>query len=103
MAKVKITVVKKANNKDLYGNNPPAEFTREPECPRLEVGQEFLFDNLDVCPSDLCAWAFSDIYRDIVHLYLGGDFPWMKEKGTAVSCCTDGSRPVFFKLERLED
>jgi len=27
----------------------------------------------------------------------------MKEKGVVISCCTDGLRPVIFKLERIED
>ena len=103
MAKVKITVVKKLNNKDLFGNNPPAECTAEPECHELEVGQEFMVEGLVKCPPGLCAWAFSDIYRDIAHLFLGGDYPWMKEKGAILSSCTDGCNPVIFKLERIED
>jgi uncharacterized repeat protein (TIGR04076 family) len=48
-----------------------------------------------------CSWAWADIQRDVVHLALGGDFPWIKEKGIGISCCTDGLRPVIFKLERL--
>jgi len=51
----------------------------------------------------LCSWAFADIQRDITLLRLGGNFPWMKEKGTILSCCTDGVRPVTFKLERIDD
>ena len=31
MAKVKITVVKKVNNKDMFGDNPPFNFTVVPE------------------------------------------------------------------------
>jgi len=103
MAKVKITVVKKVNNKDLFGDTPPAECIAEPECPAVELGQEFVVKELPECPTGFCAWAFSDIYRDIVHLFFGGDYPWMKEKGVVLSCCTDGCRPVIFKLERLED
>jgi len=34
-------------------------------------------------------------------LAFGGDFPWFKEKGIAISCCSDGLRPVVFKLERI--
>jgi uncharacterized repeat protein (TIGR04076 family) len=102
MAKVKITVVKKVNNKDMFGNKPPVEFTLAPECNRLEVGQEFISDE-GMCPAGLCAWAFADIQRDITHLRFGGDFPWMKKKGTALASCTDGVRPVIFKLERIEE
>ena len=102
MAKVKITVVKKVNNKDMFGDNPPVGFTAVPECDRVELGQEFISDE-GKCPPGFCSWAFADIQRDITHLRLGGDFPWIKEKGTILSCCTDGVRPVVFKLERIED
>jgi len=102
VAKVKITVVKKVNNKDLFGDNPPVGFTAAPECDRLEEGQVFISDE-GSCPPGFCNWAFADIQRDIIHLRLGGDFPWIKEKGTMLACCTDGVRPVIFKLERMED
>jgi len=102
MAKVKITVVKKVNNKDMFGDNPPLGFTAVPECDRLEVGQEFISEECS-CPPGFCYWAFADIQRDIVHLLFGGSYPWMKEKGVALACCTDGVRPVIFKLERIED
>ena len=102
MAKVKITVVKKLHNKDIFGDNPPLGFTAVPECDKLEVGQEFVLDSPS-CPPDFCNWAYADIQRDIVHIFFGGDYPWIKERGAALSCCTDGVRPVFFKLERIED
>ena len=102
MANVKITVVKKIHNKDMFGDNPPLGFTAVPECDKLEVGQEFISEE-GSCPPGFCAWAFADIQRDIIHLRLGGDFPWIKEKGATLSSCTDGVRPVIFKLERIED
>ena len=104
MAKVKVTVVKKVDMRDLYGDNPPAAFEESltPECERFKEGQEFIFDSL-TCPPDFCNWAFADIQRDIVHIMFGGYYPWMKEKGVAISCCTDGFRPVVFRLERIED
>ncbi len=102
MAKVKITVVKKINNKDMFGDNPPAESTASPECDYLEVRQEFMSEDA-ACPPGFCDWAFADIQRDIVHLLFGGSYPWMKEKGVVLSSCTDGVRPVIFKLERIED
>jgi len=101
MARVKITVVKKLNNKDMFGDNPPLTPTSVPECNRLEVGQEFVSDG--DFPAGFCPWAYADIQRDITHLRFGGDFPWIKEKGAILSCCTDGVRPVIFKLERIED
>ena len=106
MAKVKITVVKKVNNKDLFGENPPAAFDENritPECSKFSEGQEFVLDAPNYCPPDFCAWAYADIQRDIVHILLGGDCHWIKEKGVAITCCTDGLRPVIFKIERIED
>jgi uncharacterized repeat protein (TIGR04076 family) len=100
MADVKISVVKKLNYHELFGPNPPAGFTGATECDRLEVGQEFISEEGGF-PTGFCAWAFADIQRDVSHLRLGGDYPWAKEKGSMVSCCTDGFRPVIFKLERL--
>jgi uncharacterized repeat protein (TIGR04076 family) len=101
MPGVKITVVKKVNNRDMFGDNPPLGFSAAPECDRLQLGQEFISER-GVCPQGFCSWAFADIQRDIVHLMLNGDFPWMTQKGTALSCCTDGVRPVIFKLERID-
>ena len=102
MPQIKITVVKNVNNKDMFGDNPPVAFTATPECDRVEMGQEFI-SNQGECPPGFCSWAFADIQRDITHLRLGGDFPWIKDEGAMLSCCTDGVRPVIFKLERIED
>ena len=105
MPKAKITVVKKVSAKDLYGDNPPAAYDEEmvtAECNRFTEGQEFDVDSPN-CPSGFCNWAFADIQRDLIHILFGGYYPWMKEKGVAISCCTDGLRPVIFKLESIED
>jgi len=100
MANVKITVVKKLSNTDLFGKNPPLHFTGMGECDRVQLGQEFISEE-GRFPEGFCAWAYADIQRDITHLRLGGDFPWFKEKGATLACCTDGARPVVFKLERM--
>jgi len=52
MAKAKITVIKKLNLKDLYGDKPPAAYDEgriTAECNRFEVGQEFRVDSHN-CP-----------------------------------------------------
>ena len=105
MPRAKITVVKRINMKDLYGESLPAacdESKVTPECQRFHVGQEFIVDSHN-CPPDFCNWAFADIQRDLVHILYGGYYPWMKEKGVALTCCTDGFRPVVFRIERIED
>jgi len=49
----------------------------------------------------LCSWAWCDIHKYVVTLARGGNFLGVKP-GIFVTCCTDGFRPVFFKLKRIE-
>ena len=103
MPKVKISVIKMLNTNELFGKNPPvhaAEVSYAPVCPKLKEGQEFLADF--TCPHGFCGVAFMDMQKEIEHVMLGGSYPWIKEKGVALSCCSDGMRPVIFKLERVE-
>jgi uncharacterized repeat protein (TIGR04076 family) len=103
MTKVKITIIKKMSIGEVYGNKPPIALAQDfaGDCPRLKVGDQFMSED-GSCPPGFCSWAFADIHRDITHLRFGGSFPWCQNKKEAVACCTDGLRPVFFKLERLE-
>ena len=97
MSKVKITVLKKVDMGDIrknYGNNVS-------ECEVFKEGDEFISEGMSM-PQGFCAWAWADIQRDVVHLALNGNYPWIKAKGATISCCTDGLRPVVFKLERVE-
>ena len=105
MAKVKITVVKRCNYNALFPENPPVGYvdTMSPQCPVFKEGQEFIIDDVGVVPKDFCAWAYTDIHTQIIHLLLGGYFDWVIPRTSALACCTDGSRPVIFKLERIED
>ena len=27
---------------------------------------------------------------------------WMKDENTMIACCSDGTRPVIFKIERID-
>ena len=106
MAKVKIIVVKNLNRDDIFGKNPPAEAIEEegPQCEHFKIGDEFYIDDpTQLPPPRFCAWAWADIESKVMHLLYGGNFPWMKEKGVYITCCTDGLNPVIFKLERIED
>jgi len=103
MAKVRITVVKAFSNEDVFGGDlPPNWKVAVSVCEDHWFGQEFFFDGT-TCPEGLCPWAFADIFRDILHLWKGGDFPWVGKPGVMYSACTDGTKPVVFKLERVED
>jgi uncharacterized repeat protein (TIGR04076 family) len=103
MAKTKITVVKRLSCKDLFGDNPPADIHKEmvaAQCPAFKDGQEFFFEQ--GCPEGFCSWAFADLHRDIMAITFGANYPWIKEKNVAITACTDGLRPVIFRIERVE-
>jgi len=102
--KQKITVLKKMNAFDIYATVLPElgeDFA--PECPRFKIGQEFVIDGSGQKPLEFCSWAWHDIFPVVTTLRCGGNFPWMKKGDMFYACCTDGARPVFFKLERIED
>jgi uncharacterized repeat protein (TIGR04076 family) len=100
--RIKITVIKKLSAKEVYGR-PLPELADEvpPYCDRLDVGKEFVVDESGAMPAGFCTWAWHDIYPAVTGLRFGGNFTWMKKEGMIYSCCSDGARPVFFKLERM--
>jgi uncharacterized repeat protein (TIGR04076 family) len=101
-SKVRITVLRKLDSKELFGDSPPlGEHARA--CPVFEVGQEFTVGEDGEMPNGFCHWAWNDIYKVITALRYGATWePETKEKGApTVHCCTDGLRPVIFKLERI--
>ena len=64
-------------------------------CPVFQEGQEFVVGSPYFCPEGFCAWAWADIRTFIMAAYFGAEAP-------QISCCTDGVRPVFFRIERME-
>ena len=99
---LKITVLKKLSAKEVYGQPiPVVAEDMSPYCDRLEVGQEFIVEESGAMPSGFCTWAWHDIYPAVTGLRFGGNYPWIKKDGLIYSCCSDGARPVFFKIERL--
>lgn len=102
MAKCKITVLKKTINQDLADEY--CQSATGP-CTSFAEGDEFIV-GLEK-PVDFCAWAWHDLTPYLATLLAGGSFAgeifdgWMKDDHTMIACCTDGIRPVVFKLERL--
>jgi uncharacterized repeat protein (TIGR04076 family) len=98
----KITVLSKLYNAELADTYRRQDIHQGP-CPYYTVGQEFIIENLGDRPADFfCDWAWNDLYKFVLVLMIGGDFsPWMKDSNTFIACCTDGIKPVIFKLERL--
>lgn len=100
-SKVKITVLKKLSGEEIFGESLPLSPKYVLVCDRLDEGGEFMVEESGAMPEGFCPWAWDSIAREVTHLQLNGDFPWYEEKGAAITCCTDGIRPVIFKVERM--
>lgn len=99
MVNYKITVLRRTINEDFAN-----EYTKEKSelCPKTSEGQVF-FSIDGAKPEDFCEFAWIDIYKYIFTLKFKGNFSdWMKEPNIVITCCTDGIRPVFYKIERVE-
>ena len=99
MTDVKITIVKKLANKDLieaYHTKPEGPL----ECSSFKVGDEYISKGIRI-PEGFCSWAWADIHKDVAILAFGGNYSSVKKEGVGIACCTDGFKPVIFKLERL--
>lgn len=107
MYKIKITVLKRMANPDLIaeyaGDKVREERLVSPQCGLFTDGQEFTLSDASELPEGFCAWAWADIHREILAMSAGGSLtPWLKESGVAIACCSDGFRPVVFKIETAE-
>ena len=99
--KVKITVLKRTKPSEMFDKSPVTLLHPMGPCERYNDGQEFVVGSDLKRPEGLCVWAWYPIYPLVTALIYGGTFPWYKEKDVAISCCSDGLRPVIFKLERI--
>jgi uncharacterized repeat protein (TIGR04076 family) len=102
MSKCRITVVRRTINQDLideYVSDSREDYGR---CQAYEEGQEFIIKDFPLKPEGFCDWAWADIHRDVVSVMFGSSYPWIREPRTAITCCTDGLRPVIFKVEMIE-
>ena len=84
-------------------------------CPCFHAGDEFLFrrnaeaDDFwhfgrDLDPKFPCAEAWDCISRYIYAALQGGSIMrgWTNDERMMVACCNDGTRPVIFKIERVD-
>lgn len=88
---VKITIVKRNYEKQLVDQLKTGP---KSACTRLADNQEFTVKSQWAPPEKFCEWAWADI-RTYIPMVLGSGNP-------IAVCCTDGFRPVFFKLERID-
>ncbi len=97
----KITVLKRTYYPDLVG----AYCQVDPgPCSKFTDGQE-IYCSLAQQPQGFCSWAWNDIHKICLTFNQGGKFNrgWMKDENTMITCCTDGLRPVIFKIEKIDD
>lgn len=87
----KITVVDKGHNKAMF---QAVEKRDGAACEVFELNQEFILENFWAVPEGFCQWAWADIRPFIQQVYFGRE--------VAAGCCTDGKRPVTFKIERIK-
>ena len=99
----KITVLKTLYHADLAEEYRRPDVRKGP-CHMFTKGQEFIVNYLMERPETFaCDWAWDDIHKVLMVLMLKGDYgTWMKDKNMFITCCTDGIKPVVFKVERLE-
>ena len=100
--RIRITVLKRYAPKAVF-LEPIIQGSIVDACTVFKEGQEFIVDESGRMPEGFCSWAWDDLSKVVNVLRFGGDFPWYEEKGVSVNCCTDGLRPVIFKLERADE
>lgn len=103
MNSVRITVLKREFYPELA-----EEYLREGAavgpCPLHVVGDTYLYTGGAEKPEGLCPWAWTELYNSLSTLYFGGvENEWYRSGGTRICCCTDGIRPVVFKLELVRE
>ena len=125
--RVKVTVLDKKLFPELQ-----AQYCAVPDsgkCPCYNVGDEFIFERdgdrddfwhmglntlvkTDADPNTVaggpemphCSEAWDAISRYIYTALQGGSIMhgWTKDDRVMIACCNDGTRPVIFKIERMD-
>lgn len=104
--KCKITVLKRECYKDLQ-NKYLADPNSGP-CPYFREGQVIMVDSdnfFRMLNGTFCAEAWDCISRYVYAAIQGGSIMhgWTNDEKVMITCCNDGTRPVIFKLERIDE
>ena len=107
--KCKVTVIDKKCFEDKK-----KEYLADPHagaCPFYEVGDEFIFERYGeedtfwlTGDGTQCGEAWDCISRYIYTALQGGSIMrgWTNDDRMMIACCNDGTRPVIFKIQRLD-
>ncbi len=104
--KCRITVLKRECYKDLQ-----EKYLADPKsgpCPFFREGQEIIVDSdnfFRMLNGTFCAEAWDCISRYVYAALQGGSIMngWTNDEKMMITCCNDGTRPVIFKLERIDE
>ena len=96
---VKITVLKKEFYPEL-ANEYLTEGQETGACPILHEGDSFIYAGGAIMPEGFCPWAWIDLYNQISGLAAQEENTWYKPN-VRIGCCTDGVRPVVFRMEGI--
>ena len=105
----KITVIDRKVFPDLQ-----KQYLANPEsgpCPFFSVGDEFLLertpehdDFFHLMEGKFCGEAWDCVSRYVYTALQGGSIMhrWTNDDRMMIACCNDGTRPVIFKIERID-
>lgn len=104
--KCKITVLKRECYTDLQ-----QQYLADPKsgpCPYFREGQEIVVDSdnfFHMLDGTFCSEAWDCISRYVYAALQGGSIMrgWTNDEKMMITCCNDGTRPVVFKLERIDE
>lgn len=107
--KCKVTVIDKKCFPDYQ-----EQYLADPKsgaCPFYQVGDEFIFERYGgedtfwlAGDGTQCGEAWDCISRYIYTALQGGSIMrgWTNDERMMIACCNDGTRPVIFKIQRLD-
>ena len=102
MKKIKITVIATTFNEEIAKKYADEGLTA---CTYNTVGQVF-YSNGWQKPEGLCDNAWKSMQDYVMTLSHGGkNFfdGWLKDENVAIISCNDGTRPVIYKIEALNE
>lgn len=102
MTCVKITVLKKEFYPEFADQFLTDGISVGP-CPLLHEMDTFIYSGDAIMPVGFCPWAWIDVYKSVSSLSAGASYyPWNNKNGMQIISCTDGIRPVIFKIEAID-
>jgi uncharacterized repeat protein (TIGR04076 family) len=77
-------------------------------CEFFETGQEWIVTResfFHMMEGKFCSEAWDAISRYVYAALQGGSIMegWSRDSRIMIACCNDGTRPVIFKIERLDE